>query len=87
MKGVKGMICDTSSVTADAGLHVRGKHILDLVDLKPEEILYLLLVGEVPDKDALLDLQQELKQRSAVPKPNEVAVNASAIPSAKIVCF
>ena len=35
MKGVKGMICDTSSVTADAGLHVRGKHILDLVDLKP----------------------------------------------------
>jgi citrate synthase len=67
MKGVKGMICDTSSVTADAGLHVRGKHILDLVDLKPEEILYLLLIGELPDADALLDLQHELKERSTVP--------------------
>ena len=67
MKGVKGMICDTSSVTADAGLHVRGKHILDIVDLKPEEILYLLLIGELPDADALHDLQHDLKERSAVP--------------------
>ena len=60
MKGVKGMICDTSSVTADAGLHVRGKHILDLVDLKPEEILYLLLIGELPNEEELLDLQLSL---------------------------
>ena len=67
MKGVKGMICDTSSVTADAGLHVRGKHILDLVDLKPEEILYLLLIGELPKEEELLDLQHELKERSVVP--------------------
>ena len=67
MKGVKGMICDTSSVTADGGLHVRGKHILDIVDLKPEEILYLLLIGELPDADALHDLQRDLKERSDVP--------------------
>ena len=67
MKGVKGMVCDTSSVTADAGLHVRGKHILDLVDLKPEEVLYLLLIGEEPDAEALLDLQKELKGKSTVP--------------------
>ena len=67
MKGVKGMVCDTSSVTADAGLHVRGKHILDLVHLKPEEILYLLLIGDEPDAENLLDLQKELKEKSAVP--------------------
>ena len=60
MKGVKGMICDTSSVTAEAGLHVRGRHILDLVDLKPEEILYLLLIGDLPDTESLQDLQKEL---------------------------
>ena len=35
MKGVKGMICDTSSVTADAGLHVRGKHIFCLLYTSP----------------------------------------------------
>ena len=53
MRGVKGMICDTSSVTGDAGLHVRGHHILDLVHIKPEEVLYLMLVGELPNKEEL----------------------------------
>ena len=67
MKGVKGMICDTSSVTAEKGLHVRGKHILDLVDLKPEEILYLLLIGDLPSDEDVVDLQKELKEKSTVP--------------------
>ncbi|MEC7822417.1 MAG: citrate (Si)-synthase [Candidatus Neomarinimicrobiota bacterium] len=68
MRGVKGMICDTSSVTADAGLHVRGHHILDLVHIKPEEVLYLLLIGDLPDKDSLQTLQKDLKSRSEVPQ-------------------
>lgn len=68
MRGVKGMICDTSSVTADAGLHVRGYHILDLVHIKPEEVLYLMLVGELPNKEELEDLQQSLHSRSEVPQ-------------------
>ena len=67
MKGVKGMVCDTSSVTADAGLHVRSRHILDLVDLKPEEILHLLLIGDEPNAEELLDLQKDLKEKSEVP--------------------
>ena len=44
MKGVKGMICDTSSVTADAGLHVRGKHILDSVSYTHLTLPTILLV-------------------------------------------
>ena len=68
MRGIKGMICDTSSVTADAGLHVRGRHILDLVDIKPEEVLYLMLVGEIPNKEELEDLQRSLHNRSEVPE-------------------
>tara|TARA_Y100000389_G_scaffold158171_1_gene159521 strand:+ start:2137 stop:3402 length:1266 start_codon:yes stop_codon:yes gene_type:complete len=68
MRGIKGMICDTSSVTADAGLHVRGRHILDLVDIKPEEVLYLMLVGEIPNKEELEDLQRSLHDRSEVPE-------------------
>ena len=30
-----------------------GHHILDLVHIKPEEVFYLLLVGELPNKDEL----------------------------------
>ena len=55
MRGVKGMICDTSSVSADKGLHIRGKHILELVELIPEEILYFLLIGDFADSDSLTD--------------------------------
>ena len=68
MRGVKGMICDTSSVTADAGLHVRGHHILDLVHIKPEEVFYLMLVGELPNEDELEDLQKSLHSKSEVPQ-------------------
>jgi|TARA_B110001454_G_C12686073_1_gene420227 citrate synthase len=68
MRGVKGIICDTSSVTADAGLHVRGHHILDLIHIKPEEVLYLMLVGELPNKEELEDLQKSLHSRSEVPQ-------------------
>ena len=68
MRGVKGMICDTSSVTADAGLHVRGYHILDLVHIKPEEVFYLLLVGQLPNKDELEDVQRCLHSKSEVPQ-------------------
>ncbi|MAQ72473.1 MAG: type I citrate synthase [Candidatus Marinimicrobia bacterium] len=67
MRGVKGIICDTSSVTADAGLHVRGHHILDLIHIKPEEVLYLMLIDELPDKKSLKALQQDLQARSEVP--------------------
>jgi citrate synthase len=67
MRGVKGMICDTSSVTADKGLHIRGKHILELVELIPEETLYLLLTGDFTDSDTLKNIQQDLKNRSIVP--------------------
>lgn len=67
MRGIKALICDTSEVGLDTGLIIRGIPILDLVDKLPEEIFYLLLTGELPDKKALEDLQWELKRRSDVP--------------------
>ena len=30
MRGVKGLVCDTSSVSADTGLIIRGKPLLDI---------------------------------------------------------
>jgi citrate synthase len=68
MRGVKGLICDTSLVEPDKGLIIRGTSILDLVDKLPEEIFYLLLTGENPDADGLKALQKDLQDRQEVPQ-------------------
>ena len=47
LRGVKGLICDTSSVPPDKGLLVRGIPIGELAERLPEEIWYLLLLGEL----------------------------------------
>ena len=67
MRGVKGMICDTSLVEPDKGLIIRGIPILELTDKIPEEIFYLLMTGELPDAAALKDLQAEYNKRAKVP--------------------
>jgi len=38
MRGVKGMICDTSVVEPDKGLIIRGYPIMKIKDRLPEEI-------------------------------------------------
>jgi len=67
MRGVKSLVCDTSEVPPDKGLVIRGIPIAQLTDKLPEEILWLLLTGELPKKDELEDLQAELKKRGQVP--------------------
>lgn len=68
MRGVKGMICDTSVVEPDKGLVIRGRSILDLKDRLPEEIYWLLLLGDLPTKDELAGFQKQLKEYGEVPK-------------------
>lgn len=68
MRGVKSLICDTSEVAIDKGLIVRGIPIIDLTTKLPEEILWLLLTGELPSETELKDLQDDLKKRSKVPE-------------------
>lgn len=67
MRGVKAMICDTSEVEADKGLIVRGRPLLEIKHLWPEEIFFLLLTGEIPDPEARVALQHEFDRRSQVP--------------------
>ena len=67
MRGVKGLICDTSLVEPDTGLIIRGRPVLELTDRLPGEIFYLLCTGELPDKEGLADLQEQLRSRSEVP--------------------
>jgi len=67
MRGVKGLVCDTSEVPPDKGLIIRGIELKHLWDKLPEEILWLLLVGELPSPDELKDLQNDLASRATVP--------------------
>jgi len=67
MRGVRGLVCDTSSVSPDTGLIIRGKPLLDIIDILPEQVLFLLLADEMPDKDALSALQSQLSEHAAVP--------------------
>jgi citrate synthase len=68
MRGVKGMVCDTSVVEPDKGLIVRGHPLLEIKHLWPEEVFFLLLTGEQPDAEAKAALQQEFDRRSQVPE-------------------
>ena len=67
MRGVKSMICDTSAVSADEGLIIRGYPILQIIDKLPEEVFYLLLTGDLPDQLQLSDLQDQLRAHQNVP--------------------
>ena len=67
MRGVKGLICDTSVVEPDEGLVIRGIPIGELAERLPEEIFWLLSTGELPNAEELADLQADLKARAQVP--------------------
>lgn len=67
LRGVKGLVCDTSEVPPDKGLIIRGIELKDLFEKIPEEILWLLLAGELPNAAELKELQADLKAREDVP--------------------
>ena len=48
MRGIKAFVCDTSSVSAEKGLIIRGVPLLDITHILPEEVFFLLLTGRLP---------------------------------------
>ncbi len=67
MRGVKGLVCDTSEVPPDKGLIIRGYELKTITDKIPEEIFFLLLTGQLPTAAELKDLQSEIKSKEVVP--------------------
>lgn len=67
MRGVKGMVCDTSLVDPEKGLIIRGYPINELTDMSAEAIFYLLLLGEKPTKEEEEELTNEFRARCKVP--------------------
>jgi len=68
MRGVKGLVCDTSAVSADKGLIIRGHPVMDITHILPEEVFYLLLTGDLPNQEQLADLQNQLIAHQDVPE-------------------
>ena len=68
MRGVKGLVCDTSMVDPYQGLMIRGIPIDQLADKTAEDIFFLLVVGRLPDASELTHLKQNLFARSEVPE-------------------
>ena len=67
LRGIKAFVCDTSSVSADKGLIIRGYPLLDIVHILPEEVFFLLLTGRLPDSEELKDLQKQYSENAIVP--------------------
>ena len=67
MRGVKGLVCDTSMVDPIDGLIIRGIPLADLTDRLAEEIFYCLLTGELPEGDEVEELRADFASRAALP--------------------
>ena len=67
MRGIKGMVCDTSVVEPDQGLIIREVPLNKLTKKIPEEIFWMLLTGKLPTPEELKQFQKELKSYGEVP--------------------
>ena len=67
LRGIKAFVCDTSSVSAEKGLIIRGIPLLEMTHISPEEVFYLLLTGELPNNAELKELQEEFSKHLEVP--------------------
>lgn len=67
MRGVKGMLCETSYVDPYKGLIIRGHPLSELTSKYAEEIMYMLLIGDVPTEKQFQQLKLDFSSRSEVP--------------------
>ena len=78
MKGMIGMVTETSKLDPEEGIRFRGYSIPELreklpkapggTEPLPEGIFYLMLVGEMPTQEDVIDIGNNWARRSIVPK-------------------
>jgi citrate synthase len=78
MKGMIGMVTETSKLDAEEGIRFRGFSIPEIreklpkapkgTEPLPEGIFYLMLTGEIPTYDDVLEISNNWARRSIVPK-------------------
>lgn len=78
MKGVQGLVTETSKLDPDEGIRFRGYTIPELRDKLPkapggkeplpEGIFYLMLIGELPTAKQVINVSNNWARRAIVPK-------------------
>lgn len=78
MKGMIGMVTETSKLDPDEGIRFRGYSIPELraklpkapgdTEPLPEGIFYLMLIGELPTEEDVVNISNQWARRSNVPK-------------------
>ena len=77
MRGMKGLVTETSVLDADEGIRFRGYTIPECQELLPkapggeeplpEGLFWLLVTGEVPTEEQVRNLSKEWADRAALP--------------------
>jgi len=78
MRGIKGLVCETSVLDPDEGIRFRGYSIPECQKLLPkaeggeeplpEGLFWLLCTGDVPTKNQVKQLSREWAERAALPQ-------------------
>ncbi len=78
MKGITGLITETSKLDPEEGIRFRGYSIPELREKLPrrigdseplpEGIFYLMLIGELPTQEEVFGISKDWSQRASVPK-------------------
>ena len=89
MKGVIGLLTETSLLDSNEGIRFRGYSIPELrkflpkvpggTEPLPEGLFHLMLIGEMPTYDDVLAIQEDWKKRSEVPAHVFAAIEALPI--------
>lgn len=88
MRGITGLVSETSLLDAQEGIRFRGYTIPELQKLLPkapggteplpEGLFYLMLIGEIPTEDEVHHVTSVLQRRSQV--PNHVFATIDSLP-------
>jgi len=78
MKGIPALVTDTSKLDPDEGIRFRGHSITELREKLPrlspdgeplpEGLFYLMLIGEIPEKDDVMNISKDWATRAHVPQ-------------------
>lgn len=78
MRGIKGLVCETSVLDSEEGIRYRGYTLPDVQKLLPkapggeeplpEATFWLLLTGEIPTAEQAASVSKEWASRASIPK-------------------
>ncbi len=97
MKGIPALLCETSNLDPQKGIRFRGFSIPELreqlprlegdTEPLPEGLLYLMLVGEIPEQEDVMNLSKNLAARAHVPQYVFDVIDAMPITTKPMTIF